>query len=65
MADPHEISAQSLARRIGALAVSGGTALVLGTVLINPPLLLALVLIGNAAVAIWWGIHLFVTRRPW
>lgn len=26
---------------------------------------LVLVLAGNAAVAIWWAVHLAITRRPW
>jgi hypothetical protein len=26
---------------------------------------LLLVLAGNVAVAIWWAVHLAVTRRPW
>lgn len=26
---------------------------------------LLLVLAGNVAVAIWWAVHLAITRRPW
>lgn len=59
------MTARSLAHRLATAAVGAGLAVAIGTVLVNPPLVVALVLLLNAGVSIWWGIHVFVTRRPW
>lgn len=58
-------SGKRLAWRLAAACVGGGLLVAVAVVLLNPPLVVGLVLLGNAALAIWWGIHVFVTRRPW
>lgn len=54
-----------LAWRLAAACAGGGLLVAIAVVLLNPPIAVTLWLLGNAAVAIWWGIHVFVTRRPW
>lgn len=54
-----------LAWRLMLSCVGGGLAVIVAAILLNPPLLVALIMAGNGVVAIWWGIHVFVTRRPW
>jgi len=54
-----------LALRLCAACVGGGLLAIAAAVLLNPPLLLAAILALNGSIAIWWGVHMFITRRPW
>jgi heme A synthase len=54
-----------LARRIAAAVLAGAALTGIATVVLNPPLVIALILWGNVAVAVWWAVHLLVTKRPW
>lgn len=49
---------------LSAAALTGAVCTVMVAVAC-PWLPVALWLIGNAAIAAWWGVHVFVTRSPW
>lgn len=55
----------SYAHRLGSFVAGMGLAIAAVGVLLHPPLAVLLALLGNCAVPVWWGVHVFVTRRPW